>query len=194
MKNNQINKYLLIISLMLFLVQNMPKYIVPVSGGKGVIDENSLEIENLTLRLSENLELSITSQPRNNIGYISDEMGVVTSFSQAARLGSIGLIAHNYLSGEKFFDLEPGDIITLSDKDSESLQQYRVVEMQQFQALQPTSIHSKFRNLDTDEITSAHDLARSVYEREGHLILQTCIENEGNLEWGRLFVITEPMI
>jgi hypothetical protein len=67
-----------------------------------------------------------------------------------------------------------------------------VEDIQQYQALQPFSPYSNFRDLETQSILTAEQLFNKVYRGEFHLTLQTCIENEGNLSWGRLFIIARP--
>ncbi|MCL4268439.1 MAG: hypothetical protein KJZ72_02790, partial [Anaerolineales bacterium] len=53
---------------------------------------------------------------------------------------------------------------------------------------------SDFRDLETESILTAEQLFNQVYRGEFHLTLQTCIENEGNSSWGRLFIIAKPVI
>ncbi|MCK6541027.1 MAG: hypothetical protein L6Q26_13325, partial [Anaerolineales bacterium] len=60
------------------------------------------------------------------------------------------------------------------------------------QALQPTSLYSSFRSLDKDETLTAEQMFKRVYVGDRHIAFQTCIEAEGNLSWGRLFVIAIP--
>jgi len=167
--------------------------IIPVTGEQAVPASDTVDNRGLTLQFNDGTQLLIASQPSGSIGYVSSMPGVVTSFQQAEILGSTGLIAHNYLSGGEFFDLQIGDSIAISAKQENDTLEYRVVAVEQYQALQPTSIHSRFLNLESGENISAHQLSQHIYGREGHLILQTCIENDGNLEWGRLFVIAEPV-
>jgi hypothetical protein len=167
--------------------------VIPVTGEQSVPASNKMENKGLTLRFENGVELLIAGQPGGSIGYVSNMPGVVTNFQQAEKLGSTGLIAHNYLSGEEFFGLEVGDRIMISDERTDEIIEYQVIDVEQYQALQTTSIHSKFKNLENDEIISAHQLSQAIYGQAGHLILQTCIENEGDLEWGRLFVIAAPV-
>lgn len=186
--------HLIIISLMVLvfsIVNNA--LVIPVTGEQSVPVSDKMENKGLTLRFENGVELLIAGQPGGSIGYVSNMPGVVTSVQQAEKLGSTGLIAHNYLSGEEFFGLEIGDRILISDERTDEVIEYQVIDVEQYQALQPTSIHSKFKNLENDETISAHQLSQAIYGQAGHLILQTCIENEGDQEWGRLFVIAEPV-
>ncbi len=167
--------------------------VIPVTGEQSTPTSDLNESRGTTLQLENGTQLLVAGQPIGSIGYVSNMPGVVTRFQQADQLGSIGLIAHNYLSGEEFFKLQIGDRIVMIDKQVNETSEYRVIAVEQYQALQPTSIHSRFLNLDNGENISAHQLSQRIYGREGYLILQTCVENEGNLEWGRLFVIAEPI-
>lgn len=61
-----------------------------------------------------------------------------------------------------------------------------------FQALQPDSISSSFRNLDRNETISAPEMFNRAYIGERHVVFQTCIAAEGIASWGRLFVLAVP--
>lgn len=134
----------------------------------------------------------IVQQPSGNAGYVSSQGDVVTQFELASQYGTIGLLAHNYLAGNAYFQLEPGDVITLVYGDGRT-QDFLVDDVQQYQALNPYSPYSNFVNLDTRELLTAEELFFRVYSGESRLTLQTCIDNEGNSSWGRLFVIARPI-
>ena len=184
---------LVMVFLSLSILINNNSYIIPVSGDSSTQTLDMQDSTSNTLQLPNGKQFLVAGQPGNNIGYVSNMPDVVTKFQQAEKLGSFGLIAHNYLSGEEFFNLEIGDEIAISNEDGIDSDTFRVVEIKQYQALQPTSIHSQFRSLENDEIISAHELSQAIYGQNGYMILQTCIENDGNFEWGRLFVIAEPV-
>ena len=61
-----------------------------------------------------------------------------------------------------------------------------------FQALDPESVLSTFRNLDRNETLSSGEMFNRVYAGEHRLVFQTCIEAKGNVSWGRLFVVALP--
>ena len=67
-----------------------------------------------------------------------------------------------------------------------------VQEVLKYQALQPNSPYSSFKNISKDEVLSAEQMFKRVYFGDRHVAFQTCIEAEGNLSWGRLFVIATP--
>lgn len=137
------------------------------------------------------LALRVQQQPTDNAGYVPSAAGVAAQFQYAAQAGVTGLIAHNYLSGELFFNLGIGQELIVVYGDG-SLQHYTVSQLQRYQALNPNSPYSDFVDLDSNETISSTDLFNRVYGGAHHLTLQTCISNNDNLTWGRLFVIAEP--
>ena len=142
--------------------------------------------------VDEDFALTVIQQPQTQPGFISTEEDTVTEFRLARDYGSIGLLAHNYLAGEKFFQLVLGETIYVVYGDG-TAQEYSILDIESYQALTPNSPYSKFRNLEVDgEQLSAEDLFYRIYDQDDVLILQTCIEREGNESWGRLFIIAVP--
>ncbi|MFZ6019495.1 MAG: hypothetical protein ACOYXO_07770, partial [Chloroflexota bacterium] len=76
-----------------------------------------------------------------------------------------------------------------------TFQEYQIEEIRRYQALTPNSPYSKFVNLaDPDKkVITATDLFYEIYTQKGTLVLQTCIEKEGELSWGRIFIIARPI-
>ena len=109
------------------------------------------------------------------------------------KYGITGIIAHNYLAGAAFFDLEIGNIVKVVYGDG-SISQYRITDIQEYQALSPNSATSEFKDLETDVQISATQLFKRVYTGEHHLTLQTCIQVGPEDSWGRLFVIADPVV
>ena len=133
--------------------------------------------------------MDVAQQPAGSPGYVSTNEDMVTEFSMARDYGTIGMLAHNYLAGETFFELEMGQAVYLVFGDG-SIQKYTIVNILSYQALQPNSPYSNFLNTDNSgEFLSASELFYKVYGQEGSLILQTCIDNQGVESWGRLFVV-----
>ena len=122
---------------------------------------------------------------------VSTAPGTATQFGMAQNYGVVGLLAHNYLSGQEFFELGVGQPINLVYGDGR-IEAFRVTRILRFQATIPESANSSFINLDTQKGTDAEGLFRQVYMGSRHVTFQTCIENEGNSSWGRLFVIADP--
>lgn len=135
---------------------------------------------------------AIDQQPSASPGYVSTSPNKVTQFKMASTMGNLGLLAHNYLAGASFSQLKKGDTITLVFGDGRT-QGFVVEDILQYQALSPLSPYSNFTDLGTRELLTAEQLFSKVYRGEFHLTLQTCIENEGNLSWGRLFIIAKPI-
>jgi hypothetical protein len=137
------------------------------------------------------LALPIVQQPSGNAGYVSSTDGEVTQFRMASQFGNVGLLAHNQLSGKSFSGLVAGQEVRLVYGDGR-VEYFVVKEILRYQALQPNSPYSSFKNLNTDETLTAEQMFKRVYFGDRHLTFQTCIEAEGNLSWGRLFVVAVP--
>ena len=143
--------------------------------------------------VSSVLALPVVPQPKSNPGYVSSRNGLVTQFSMAAQYGNIGLLAHNNLSGRSFSHLAVGQEVRLIYGNG-SVEYFVITEILQYQALQPTSMRSEFRDLATDETITANQLFEHIYTGKRHVTFQTCIEANGNLSWGRLFIVAEPKV
>ncbi|MDX1436528.1 MAG: hypothetical protein R3335_06945 [Anaerolineales bacterium] len=139
------------------------------------------------------LSMPIRRQPASHPGFISAEEGVATQFGPAEKYGTIGLLAHNYLAGTEFFNLEEGQRVHLVYGDGE-VKEFIVSEIHQYRAGQPNSPYSDFYDLDNGgEKYSAKEIFHMMYNRDGDVVFQTCIEEEGISTWGRLFVIATPV-
>jgi len=137
------------------------------------------------------LDLSITQQPADEPYFVSDRDGEATQFSMASQYGNIGLLAHNTLSGRFFSKLAVGQDVQLVYEDGR-VENFVLEQLLRFQALEPESVSSSFRNLDRNEIISAGEMFNRAYVGDHRLVFQTCIEAEGNVSWGRLFVVALP--
>lgn len=142
--------------------------------------------------LGQNRFLRVVNQPNKKPEFVSEISGVATNFQLATRYGNIGLIAHNYLGGRHFCNLKVGDRVYVMD-GYQQRRCYQVTSIQQFQALNPRSSRSNFIDLDTRQLFSVNEVFKRIYTGNHHLILQTCIEKGNIKEWGRLFVIAEPV-
>lgn len=163
---------------------SLPSFIESVQDG----DPNALR----GVYVEGRIAFPIVQQPYGNPGYVTSEDSVVTQFSMASEVGNLGLLAHNHLAGATFSQLQPGDTIILVYGDGRT-QGFVVENLLQYKATDPLSPYSYFKDLATEETLSALDLFNKVYRGDYHLTLQTCIENEGNLSWGRLFIIARPI-
>lgn len=137
--------------------------------------------------------LPVVQQPANIPGYVSTTDGELTQFGMAAQYGNVGLLAHNHLSGKLFSQLVAGQEVRLVYGDG-STEVFIISEVLHYQALQPNSPYSSFRNMDkTSEATlSAEQMFKRAYFGDRHVTFQTCISAYGNTSWGRLFIIATP--
>ena len=137
------------------------------------------------------LALPVVQQPAGQPYYVSPHDGETTQFSVASQYGNIGLLAHNTLAGKFFSQISIGQEVRLVYGDGR-VEVFVISESLHFQALQPESVTSSFRNLDQDEVLTAGQLFNRAYAGERHLVFQTCIKANGNASWGRLFVVAVP--
>lgn len=135
--------------------------------------------------------LPIVQQPGALAGYVSEVDNTLTQFGWPQLYGIVGLLAHNYLSGQYFFQIWAGQRIDLIYGDGR-IESYRVTAIYRYRATAPFSVHSDFVDLDTKEYLSAEGLFMKVYKGKKHVTFQTCIAKDGNSSWGRLFVIAVP--
>jgi hypothetical protein len=142
--------------------------------------------------ISNVMAFPIVQQPYGNPGYVSTTEDVTTQFSMATEVGNVGLLAHNHLAGASFSNIQKNDLIVLVYGDGHT-ESFLVENILQYQALSPLSPYSQFKDLETESVLTAEDLFREVYRGDYHLTLQTCINNEGNSSWGRLFIIAKPI-
>jgi hypothetical protein len=138
------------------------------------------------------MALSIVQQPTGYPGYVSTEEAVATQFSIATEVGNVGLLAHNTHAGSFFSNIKQGDRIILVYGDGR-IESFMANSVQRYQALDPYSPYSEFKDLDTQTTFTAENLFNNVYRGDYHLTLQTCIENNGNSSWGRLFIMATPV-
>jgi hypothetical protein len=144
--------------------------------------------------IPDKFSVAVVQQPGGNSGFVSTKDETVTQFAPANVYGTIGLLAHNYLSGKLFFDLREGDEVIIVFGNG-SQEHYRINLIERYQALSPTSVYSDFINLsDPNRVKiTANQVFQRVYTKENRVVLQTCIEANGNSSWGRLFVIAEKI-
>jgi hypothetical protein len=112
--------------------------------------------------------------------YISRDPNTLTQYT------SMGFVAHTYLGGSKFSKIQPGEIVILTYSDGHR-EFYRVTHIYQYQALTDRD----FRDMNTGEYVDQNTLFHKAYQ-PGQVTFQTCISKDGQLDYGRLFVIAEP--
>ena len=144
------------------------------------------------LFVDEKIAFQVIQQPAGQLAYVSSAEDVITEFAMARSRGVVGMLAHNYLAGKFFSDIQMDDIIQVVYGDGQ-IQKYHVVDIQRYQALQPNSTNSEFIDLDTTQRLTATQLFNKVYTGDHHVTLQTCIQVGEVDTWGRLFIIAEPI-
>jgi hypothetical protein len=137
------------------------------------------------------LAFPIVQQPASNPGYVSLTDGEITQFGLPSQFGNVGLLAHNNLSGRYFSQLTLGQEVRLVYGDGK-VEYFVITKLFQFQALQPTSQYSSFRDLSNNKTLTTEQMFNKAYRGDRHVTFQTCIEANGEPSWGRLFVIATP--
>ena len=143
--------------------------------------------------IADVLALPIVQQPAGNPGFVSSTDNEITQFGMASQYGNIGLLAHNNLSGKLFSQIMVGQEVRIVYGNG-NMEVFIVAEVLSYQALQPSSPYSSFRNQNKDETFTAEQMFKRVYFGDRHVTFQTCIESRGNSSWGRLFVIAVPKV
>lgn len=138
------------------------------------------------------LAAPVIQQPPGRPDFVSPWKNTLTQFSLASKVGSTGLLAHNYLAGQSFSLLEEGQEFYLIYGDGHE-SAFVVSEILQYEALQPDSLSSRFVDLEDGSTLTHTELFEKVYDRPGQVILQTCISMNDSSSGGRLFVIAVPV-
>jgi hypothetical protein len=136
--------------------------------------------------------LKIVQQPKGNLGYIDQNLGTATQFQSANVFGAVGLLAHNFLAGRDFFRIKSGQDMVLVNGDG-STQHYQVSNIADYQRLTPTDLRSNFLELASSQQMTADQVFGKFYRKAHHLVLQTCILNGGNPDWGVRFIDGNPV-
>ena len=171
----------------------------PPLPAKRVFDEFVNAIKNgdkkkvVGIYVDHKLALRVVYQPPNDAAFVSTVDGVATYFLLPYTVAkNHGFLAHNYLAGALFFDLKPGDTVTVIWGDG-SYDDFEVLEIREFQALSPSSPRSDFVDLSTGEKLNATTLFIEIYKGDFHIALQTCIARNNDDSWGRHFVLAPPI-
>jgi hypothetical protein len=138
------------------------------------------------------LAAPVIQQPGGRDDFVSPWQNVITQFGLASRMGSTGLLAHNYLAGEAFELLQAGQEIDLIE-GSGVVSRFTVREILRYKALQSDSTATSFLDPESGKTIASADLFTRVYSQPGQVVFQTCIQANGDPSWGRLFVIAVPV-
>ena len=154
---------------------------------KSLINGNKKQV--VGVYVEKLMALKVVQQPANDPGFVSTVKETATYFAMVKNyLGNTGLLAHNYLAGIYYFDLQPGQSVVLIYGDGHT-EEYVVSKSDRYQAVNPTSPTSNFINLASGETLTSTDLFNRVYGGTSKTTFQTCIAQGNESSWGRLFVI-----
>ncbi len=144
------------------------------------------------LFVPEKFSFEVEQQPYGHPEYVSNKPDHLTQFSLVSAKNSFALLAHNHLAGSNFSKLTIGDFMITLDQAGTHV--YQITQIENYQALSPNSPYSNFLSLDgSNQKLSATQLFSKIYNQENHLVLQTCLEKDGELSWGRTFIIAEEL-
>lgn len=132
----------------------------------------------------------VIQQPQGNYEYISGDPNTLTQFMLTTP-EVIGLLAHNYLAGKLFFDINIGERIFVIDGYG-GVSEYQVVEIDSFQVTKIDGV-VKYVNIHEHQILDTTQVFAKFYMGEQHVTLQTCIAKDGDPVWGRLFITAIPV-
>lgn len=152
---------------------------------------NSKATELRGIYIPEILAARVVQQPMGNTEFVSPRQNIITQFDLASQVGSMGLLAHNYLAGESFSLLKEGQKFFLIYGDGQ-VSTFVVTDIRRYRALELNKASSELEDLENGDLLTASALFSKIYDRPGQVIFQTCISMGRNLGWGRLFVIAEP--
>jgi len=141
--------------------------------------------------VSNVMALHIVQQPNGDPAYIDRTGGTATQFARAGLFGVIGLLAHNFLSGREFFQINSGQDLVLVYGNGRTAH-YTVTEIGDFQRLSRSDLRSDFINLETQQKESANQVFAHYYQQKQVLTLQTCIARNGISDWGVRFIMARP--
>jgi hypothetical protein len=136
--------------------------------------------------------LPIIQQPAGRGEFVSTRMDMVTQYRQPGEEGVTGLLAHNYLSGQQFYQLEIGQELQVMYTNNQS-QRYRITRIEKYRKIDANSLSSDLVDLSTERRMTSGQVYDQVYTGRHHLTLQTCLEGNGRLNYGLTFIIAEPI-
>jgi hypothetical protein len=132
------------------------------------------------------LALPIIQQPQGNIAFVSDDDETITEFQSASMNGVTGLLAHNYLSGALFYNIQQGDEIFIVYGNG-TLRRYHVNQISQYQRLERSNLRSNFVDLSSSENLTSDQVFTRYYRGVHRVTLQTCLARNGFSNWGLQF-------
>ncbi len=149
--------------------------------------ENGLSGQVVGIYVPGVMELQVLQQPPSDALYVSSQTGTATQFERAAENGVIGLLAHNTSSGILFYQINVGEQIEVVYGDG-NVERFQVQSINEFQKLNTTSPMSDFVDLTTGGTLTSTEVFNRFYSGGRHLTLQTCLERNGDPNWGLRFI------
>lgn len=150
---------------------------------------NGKPADAVAVSVAGRFSLPVIQQPKDQPAFVSSDADVLTQFSLPRQYGTTGLLAHNFLSGKRFAEIQVGDVVSVVYGDGHAVR-YRVEKIESYQALNPTSPYSQFIDLSVPHSRrlSSADLFNRVYTQPGQVVFQTCIAAGDEASWGRVFI------
>ncbi|HRI05370.1 MAG TPA: hypothetical protein PLV59_00225 [Candidatus Dojkabacteria bacterium] len=107
----------------------------------------------------------------------------------------IALLAHNHLSIGHHLEREvmEQDSVFVANDFGQVLH-FKVSNVLRYRAVPPISNFQKFVDLESGAVFDTITIFNYLYHNEldiPYLVMQTCIENDGDFSWGRQFVVAE---
>ena len=138
--------------------------------------------------------IKIVPQPNGKYSWVSNDSNSFTEFSVPKKLYDTQyFLAHNTKAGSHLNEIKIGDVIKFRESNA-GLGEHterKVKEIRKFKALQPTNLKTPLVDLSTGKQYSVEDITKEMWTNNKQVVFQTCIEKEGDINWGRLFVIAE---
>jgi hypothetical protein len=128
------------------------------------------DIVPVSVYVDDVLSYPIVQQPADSPLWVSDNPHFITQFGLPTHFDVIGLLAHDYLAGKDFFELEIGQVAEIKFSDGH-IKIFVISSISYESAGQPPS-----------------DIFEKYYMRAGTLVFQTCKDN------GYLFVVADSVI
>lgn len=143
------------------------------------------------LYVPDEFAFPIVAQPEDQDLYVSTKRNLLTLFRAAQQNGVTGLLAHNFLAGALFYDLEIGQEVWVVESEQKQ-RAYKITRIEQFQKITGAQ-DEVFIDLRTNDAMSTSEVFDRFYTGEPHLTLQTCLEGEGDPSWGLTFIVAVPL-
>jgi hypothetical protein len=132
------------------------------------------------------MALPVIQQPSGDIAFVSNDDNTITQFQSAAVNGVTGLLAHNYLSGASFYNLQMDQEIFIVYGDG-TVRRYIVDKISQYQRLERSNLRSNFVDLSDNSALSSDQVFSRYYRGTHRVTFQTCLAGRGFSNWGLQF-------